>query len=338
MWALDYRPTNFSEVVEQADAIKTLKSSIGKSTTYILHGDSGVGKTTIARIFANHVNGEAIEINGADTNGVDDVRNLISSASYIPAFNDYRVFIIDECHMLTTAAWNALLKVLEESPKTTLWMLCTTEYAKIPQTIKSRSTMVPLKRISKQAMKDHLSKIANEKSVEISNEVLNEIIIRSEGRLREAVVSLEHYAMTQELPYTFSTLDAIRFLTDIFSNNTLKVTESLNQIRNEDVHTIIRFINDYLKLLLLRNDLGRDVSTETILDSYTSISSSYIEDLRILQEEIWKSVPTGQEQVKASIEFMYQFYDKLMTHYNDFRDSRLSLSVATLYIMGTLND
>ena len=87
MWATKYRPKQYSEVVGQKDAVAILKSSVGKSTTFILHGPSGVGKTTLARIFADSINGEAIEINGADNNGVDNVRNLISSATYQPVFH-----------------------------------------------------------------------------------------------------------------------------------------------------------------------------------------------------------------------------------------------------------
>lgn len=334
MWALDYRPNDFTTVVEQQNAIDILKNSIGNSTTYILHGDSGVGKTTLARIFANYINGEAIEINGADNNGVDDIRGLISSASYIPAFNDYRVFIIDECHMLTTAAWNALLKILEESPKTTLWMLCTTEYSKIPQTIKSRSTHVKLNKISKKSIKEHLEYILNDKQLNIEASIIDEIVSHSEGRLREAIVALEQYCNTGVLPFAFTTLDAIRLLTYALKGNVKKTQEIINTLYNEDVYTIIRVINDYLKLILLRNELGRDVSTEEILDTYTSISSYHVDALRELQEEVWKSVDTGIDQVSGSIDFMYNLYDKMMKHYNDFRDGRLAISIALLHTMG----
>lgn len=342
MWATDYRPKTFEQVVGQPEAISVLKNSVGKASTFILHGDSGVGKTTLARIFADYINGEAIEINGADNNGVDDIRGLISSASYIPAFNDYRVFIIDECHMLTTAAWNALLKILEESPKSTLWMLCTTEYAKVPATIKSRSTVIALKKIPTKLIAETLINIADAEGgdvgVDYKREVVDDIARWSNGRLREAIVQFETYINTGVLNLPYGPRDTIELLVDAFEGRTSKVVKKLDTITNEDVLSIIRFINDYMKLLLLRHELPSTVSTADILDNYTDIGSAYLEELRQLQASVWK-VSDGQgEQWRVSLDVMYNFYDKMMKHYNDFRNAKEAISIAILHTIGETYD
>jgi len=333
MWATKYRPKQYSEVVGQKDAVAILKSSVGKSTTFILHGPSGVGKTTLARIFADSINGEAIEINGADNNGVDNVRNLISSATYQPVFHDYRVFIIDECHMLTTQAWNALLKILEESPPTTLWMLCTTELSKILPTIKSRSTMVPLRKVSREDVEKVLIKIVDAENKNVDGDTLREIAVHSEGRVREAIVQLETYVETGVLTLPFSTLDIIRIMTAIYQKNTAYVVNATENMTNEDMMSFVRFIGDYLKLLLIRKQLPKSVTTEEILDQFTSISSQYLPELRTLQDALWQAVDTQEDQWEGSVNLLYKFYDRLMTHYNDFRDTGNSLAVPILYMI-----
>lgn len=335
MWATKYRPTKFEEVIGQDKAIKVLKTSVGKSNTYILHGDSGVGKTTLARIFANFVDGEILEINGANTNGVDDVRGLISSASYIPALNEYRVFIIDECHMLTIQAWNALLKILEESPKSTLWVLCTTEYAKVPPTIKSRGIDVTLEPIKKDAIVKHLLSILKSEGIdEYVDEDIDRIASWSEGRLREAITQCETYVNTGELNLPFSTLDIIELLTNVFDGKTTKVIDKINHLTNQDVYAIIKFISDYMKLLLVRHDLPQSVTTKSILEDYTSIAPSNIDKLRVLQDSVWKASTGDKEQWRNSLDLIYSFYDKMTRHYNDFRDARASVTIAMLHTVG----
>lgn len=333
MWALKYRPKTFEEVIGQESAVEILKKSVGHATTFILYGESGVGKTTLARIFANHVNGEVIEINGATNNGVDDVRGLLSSATYQPAFNDYRVFIIDECHMLTTQAWNALLKVLEESPKTTLWLLCTTEFSKIPQTIKSRSVIAPLKRIENDAMQAHLEHILALEKCEIPSETLGTLQSNSEGRMREAITALETYCTTGELADNFTTSTVLRLVTAVFRGERKYVAKTTADLTNERIEKIVQFINDYLKLLILRSEFAQTTSTEQILREYTSISPANLDQLRVLQDAVWKCVPTGKPQVEGSIELMYELFSELMKHYNDFRQNRAPASIVLLRFM-----
>lgn len=152
--AVKYRPKSFDDVVEQ-QAIKDILTDQIKTGTfqhsYLFCGPAGCGKTTAARIFANDINGgkgNPIEVDAASNNGVDDVREIIDGARRKALDSDYKVYIIDECHMLSTGAWNAMLKLLEEPPKTTVFIMCTTDPQKIPATILSRVQRYNFSKIS----------------------------------------------------------------------------------------------------------------------------------------------------------------------------------------------
>jgi len=327
MWAIENRPKDFTEVIGQDRAISVIKKSLGKFTNYILYGDSGVGKTTLARIIGSELGAEIIEINGADNNGVNDVRGLVDSALYVPAFNPYRLFIIDEAHMLTTQAWNAMLKILEEAPDTTVWVLCTTEYAKIPLTIKSRALSVKLAPIGKEAMVDYLTKLAGEQDYD--PDVLEDIVARSEGRMREALSAWETYLTTKVRPQTFSTKDAIEFIKKVFDEDVIGCSEVLDKLANEDVKTIVTVIADYLKFLLIIQADPAQKPVEVLRDR-TTISPRFINDLRTMQNSIGAVCPYTGDPKLATVRFLYDFYDLIMAHYNDFRDSRQSFTVAVM--------
>lgn len=152
--AVKYRPHTFEDVVEQGAIIDILTDQIKTGTfkqAYLFCGPAGCGKTTAARIFANDINngkGNPIEVDAASNNGVDNVREIIDGARRKALDSDYKVYIIDECHMLSTGAWNAMLKLLEEPPKTTVFILCTTDPQKIPATIISRVQRYNFSKIS----------------------------------------------------------------------------------------------------------------------------------------------------------------------------------------------
>lgn len=193
---LKYRPHSFAEVVGQTTIVSILSRQIETKTfkqAYLFAGPSGCGKTTTARIMAKEINngeGEPIEIDAASNNGVDNIRELIISAQQTSLDCDYSIYIIDECHMMTTAAWNALLKTLEEPPTHVIFILCTTNPNKIPETILTRVQRFDFMRIPQNIIADRLEFIANEEKSIVSSytqDALNRIAAMSNGFMREAI-------------------------------------------------------------------------------------------------------------------------------------------------------
>lgn len=348
-WYTKYRPKTFDEVVEQHYAKQLLN---GESSTYILHGASGVGKTTMARIMANNIDAEVIEIDAATNNGVDNVRALIASAYYSPPFNNYRMFIVDECHMLTTQAWNALLKVLEECPPTTMWVFCTTELSKVPTTIQSRCVLVPLKLISYDGIVQHLENIArlegyeyehehegeHEGEREAFDENLEQIAYASEGRLREAIVLLETYLTIGSVQLPLNNLAIINVIQAVFDQDYGFLADNTNELTNQDTYQIIRFIADYTTLLLVRTQYANSYTTESILEEYTHIPVSLVERLRDMQDSIWKQVEfeDAGNPIKATVNLLHGLYEEMMKHYNDFTRNQVSLKEALLWYSSQL--
>jgi len=163
--AVQYRPRVFSDITEQ-DAIKLILGSQLLTKTmqhaYLFTGPAGCGKTTAARIFGNDVNegkGNSIEVDAASNNGVDNIREIIDNAKRKSLDSEYKIYIIDECHMLSTGAWNAMLKLLEEPPISTIFIMCTTDPQKIPPTILSRVQRYDFSKISLEGIVARLKEI-----------------------------------------------------------------------------------------------------------------------------------------------------------------------------------
>lgn len=195
--AVKYRPTTFEDVVSQHHIITILKRQLENNALrncYMITGSSGVGKTTIARIFANEINkgqGSPIEIDGASNNGVDNIRAIIEDSRERSIDSKYKVYIIDEAHMLTIQAWNAFLKCLEEPSNYTIFILCTTNPEKIPETILNRVMEFKLNRLTTTEITNRLLDIVKAENIGISYDSIYYISSISNGSLREALTLLD---------------------------------------------------------------------------------------------------------------------------------------------------
>lgn len=262
-----YRPNNFDQVVGQDYVTKTLKNAIKNnkiSHAYMLFGPRGIGKTTIAKIFARTVNCEnpvdgnpcekcssclkskeistvdIIEIDAASNNGVDEIREIKNKVNIVPNDLKYKVYIIDEVHMLTSGAFNALLKTLEEPPKHAIFVLATTDPQKVSETIISRCQCYSLKRISVDNIILKLKEVCQKEKIDIEEKVLKQIAISSNGGLRDALSSLDKLASyKQEL----ITIDDYLEINDLISE--IEINNLTECILNADIKNFILKINDY---------------------------------------------------------------------------------------------
>ena len=286
-----YRPMNFEEVVGQEHITRTLKNQIMANRVghaYLFNGGRGTGKTSSAKILARAVNclnpqeGEPcneceicksalagtltdiVEMDAASNNSVEDIRSIREEVNFLPTKAKYRVYIIDEVHMLSTGAFNALLKTLEEPPEHVKFILATTEPQKLPPTILSRCQRFDFKKIGKEYIKQRLEYICKENQIEITNEALELIAILAEGALRDALSILERCMQenTQKIDEDIvKDLVGIPKLTYIYEitksiieKNVENAIQNTNKVLEEgkDVNAllleIIKFIKDVLIL------------------------------------------------------------------------------------------
>lgn len=212
-----YRPKNFSDLVGQNEIVNIIKNEILNnklSHAYLFSGPRGTGKTSTAKIIARMINcdklgddgipcgkcesclhfsenSDIIEIDAASNNGVDEIRELRDKVNLVPTYGKYKVYIIDEVHMLTTQAFNALLKTLEEPPSHVIFILATTEFFKIPETIVSRCQKFQFSKFSLDDIVNRLQYISQQENINVSSEVLSEIARLSDGGLRDAINMLD---------------------------------------------------------------------------------------------------------------------------------------------------
>ncbi len=261
-----YRPQKFSEVVGQQHIIKTLQNAISMNKVahaYLFCGPRGTGKTTLAKIMAKAMNCEkgpttepcceceickgiaqgmipdVIEIDAASNNGADDIRALTDTVKFLPSSGKYKVYIIDEVHMLSTAAFNALLKTLEEPPAHVIFILATTEPYKLPTTILSRCQRFDFQTISIDDMLKRLHIVAQEENIKITDEALYQIAQSAEGGMRDALSLFDQcisYSMNPEI-----TLDDVLAVSGNVSY--LKLIDLANYSYNGDATNAVSLVN-----------------------------------------------------------------------------------------------
>lgn len=205
--AVKYRPTTFNDVVAQENIKAILEQQIvtkNHKNCYLFTGGAGTGKTTCARIFANELNGgkgKAIEIDAASNNGVENVRNIIDDSKHKSLDGEFKIYILDEVHMLSTGAWNAMLKLLEEPPLKTIFLMCTTDPQKIPATILSRVQRFDFHRIQTNQIVERLDLILQKENYDLEvnagicyewdKEALEYIAKIADGGMRDAITLLD---------------------------------------------------------------------------------------------------------------------------------------------------
>lgn len=274
--AIKYRPKTFDEVSEQSAIKMILEQQIKNREikgAYCFVGAAGTGKTTCARIFANEINkgkGVPMELDAASHNGVDDVREIIKMSQTMPLDAEYKVFIIDECHLFSTGAWAAMLKLIEEPPAKCVFILCTTDYWKIPKTIQSRCQRYQFQRISTQGIVERLDHIVLSEDVDgaIDKDALEYIARLSDGCMREAIVTMEKcLAYNNDLTVAnvvdalgLSDYDTFMDMTDRIFEQDRRGVISIIEREYSAGKDMKQFIKDYMHFIL---DVNKYILTES---------------------------------------------------------------------------
>lgn len=305
-----FRPDTFADVKGQDHIVTTLKNQLKANRighAYLFTGTRGTGKTTVAKIFAKMVNCEnpsedgpcgecrickaiaagasmnVIEIDAASNNGVDNIREIVDEVSYSPAEGKYKVYIIDEVHMLSIGAFNALLKTLEEPPSYVIFILATTEVHKLPITILSRCQRYDFKRISIDTITDRMKELVEAEQVSVEEKALRYIAKTADGSLRDALSLLDQciaFHLGKELTYdkVLDVLGAVdtevfsRLLRNVLERNVLGCVKLLEEIVMQG-RELTQFVTDftwYLRNLLLVQSSDNledviDMSTDNLL-------------------------------------------------------------------------
>lgn len=319
-----YRPKNFEEIAGQKEIVKTLKASLRNGKTshaYLFTGPRGVGKTTIARLIAKGVNClengitdepcnkcenclsindgsfmDMIEIDAASNRGIDEIRQLKEKINYQPSKGRKKIYIIDEVHMLTKEAFNALLKTLEEPPEHVIFILATTEADKILPTIISRCQRYDFKALSPEEMKIKLGEIAENEGVAVPDEVLDLIYENSGGSMRDATSILERLMVTcldeeitlekcEQVLGVTPTRKMQEFLDKVLEKDYKALIKLLDQFWSEslEIELFFKDFSKYCKNLMSKEELDIDKGLKIIGAVYDSLNKfKYEEDKRLV--------------------------------------------------------
>ena len=339
-----YRSQTFSQLVGQEVVAKTLKQAVEQekiSHAYLFSGPRGTGKTSVAKIFAkamncpNQVAGEpcnncyicqavtdgsledVIEMDAASNNGVDEIRDIRDKSTYTPSVAHYKVYIIDEVHMLSTGAFNALLKTLEEPTPNVVFILATTELHKIPATILSRVQRFEFKSIKTQDIRDHIFQILEKEGIDYETEAVEIIARRAEGGMRDALSILDQAlsltnedrlttAISEEITGTISLSALDDYVAAIAQKDVTRALENL-QVIFDNGKSMTRFVTDLLQYL-------RDILIVQTGGENTHHSQTFKDNLSLSQDLLFEMITIATRSLadmKASLQ--PKIYAEMMT-------------------------
>lgn len=339
-----YRSQNFSQLVGQEVVARTLKQAVEQdkiSHAYLFSGPRGTGKTSVAKIFAkamncpNQVGGEpcnncyicqavtdgsledVIEMDAASNNGVDEIRDIRDKSTYAPSIAQYKVYIIDEVHMLSTGAFNALLKTLEEPTPNVVFILATTELHKIPATILSRVQRFEFKSIKTQDIRDHIFQILEKEGIDYETEAVEIIARRAEGGMRDALSILDQaLSLTQEATLTTAVSEEItgtislsaldNYVAALARKDVPGALENLDLIF-ENGKSMTRFVVDLLQYL-------RDILIVQAGGENTHHSDAFERNLALPQDVLFEMISLATRSlsdIKSSLQ--PKIYAEMMT-------------------------
>ncbi|MBQ3307813.1 MAG: DNA polymerase III subunit gamma/tau [Bacilli bacterium] len=340
-----YRPVDFDSVIGQNPIITTLKNSIihnNFSHAYLFFGSRGTGKTTVSKIFARNINCDSpkdgiacgkcdsckisfskecvdiIEIDAASNNGVDEIRELKNNINLVPSSLKYKVYIIDEVHMLSDSAFNALLKTLEEPPQHVVFILATTDPQKVPETIVSRCQCFSFKKISNEDIFEKLSEICKKEKIIIQDDVLNKIAIYSDGGLRDAIGLLDKLIAYKSTDITIDDFNEINgiisdeeissFVHNVFERKFSEVLSNLSQF-NSCGKNLIQIILQLIEYC--RNEIISYYIDHKKLD-YPIVN--YEELLNIFNEKLFDIKKSNNPSIYIEITFLKFMNDYLLNN------------------------
>ena len=327
-----YRPQNFDDVVGQTSVVKVLRNSISQHKfchAYMFFGSRGTGKTSLSKIFAKAVNClepidgnpcgkcknclaasekecvDILEIDAASNNGVDEIRELRNKINLVPAELKYKVYIIDEVHMLSIGAFNALLKTLEEPPEHAIFILATTDPQKVPETIISRCQCFSFQRISTDMLVKRLAYVCEQEKIEIDSEVLKEIAISADGGMRDSLGMLDKLSsytsdfitmdIYTELNGLITKKDLEEFTTLVFNGDFKEVLNKVS-LFNSSGKNLVQIISQFMYYL-------RDILVDYYVNSSNyNYNISLVEKLiTIINEKMFDIKKSGNPKIYIEI-------------------------------------
>ncbi len=275
-----YRPTKLEQVLGQDDIVHSLDAALKSKSTraFVLTGPSGCGKTTLARIIATRVGTRKenlLEVDAASHTGVDAMRELRERIQYIPMGGGTRTVVLDECHMLSKAAWNALLKMLEEPPPKTHWVLCTTEPDKVPATVMTRCARYVLKDVSDKKLFALLQSVRKAEQLKTPDAVLSECVDVAQGSPRRALTALAAVATCTDTKQAARVLEAVELEPDAEAFQFARAvwagakgavyTELLKQLRTQNAESIRCVTVQFLLSCVLNNPNAKGVGRALVV-------------------------------------------------------------------------